>query len=331
MNSSPQNPVQLLEIGRAFMASRVFLTAVELDLFTRLAEGGQTAVEVAAGVFIDLRATVVLLDALAAMGLLDKDGDRYQTAAACRPFLTDGAPNSVLPMARHTAHLWHRWSRLTDIVRGGVTPETAPAPRDEGSLCAFIGAMHVVGAPQAETVVSALDLTGVARLLDVGGASGTYTMAFLRRSPGLRATLFDLPPVVELARKRLTAEGLINRVDLVPGDFYLNELPDGQDLVWLSAIIHQNSPAQNQALYGKIFKALVSGGRIVIRDHVMAPSRISPRSGALFAINMLVGTSGGGTYTFDEIRHGLEAVGFQRVELLQADERMDGLVSATRP
>ena len=156
-------------------------------------------------------------------------------------------------------------------------------------------------------------------------------MAFLRADPALAATLFDLPPVIEIARERLSKAGLAGRVTLVPGDFDKDELPEGHDLAWLSAIIHQNSREQNEALYARIFRALVPGGRLLVRDHVMDASRTRPRAGALFAVNMLVGTAGGGTYTFDEIRAGLARAGFTRIRLLRSGERMDALVEAFRP
>lgn len=260
------------------------------------------------------------------MELLEKRSGLYQTAsdAAC---LSAEAPDSIHPMLLHAAALWARWTTLTKRV-GGTPLHERPA---EESLRAFIGAMHVVSAPQAARLVASAGASGARRLLDVGGGPGTYTMAFLAAEPSLEATLFDLPPVVEIARERLVRAGLGSRVTLVPGDFTRDELPAGHDLAWLSAILHQNSPAENDALYSRIFRALVPGGRLVIRDHVMGPERTTPRAGALFAVNMLVGTSGGGTYTFEEIRDGLERAGFVRVRLLRSGERMDALVEAFRP
>jgi O-methyltransferase involved in polyketide biosynthesis len=147
----------------------------------------------------------------------------------------------------------------------------------------------------------------------------------------MRATLFDRPEVVEMARKRLGQEGILHRVTLVPGDFYHDELPHGHDLAFLSAIIHQNSPEQNLNLFSKVFRSLGPGGRIVIRDHVMAPDRTSPKEGAIFAVNMLLGTAGGSTYTYDEIKDGLTQAGFIGVRLLQAGQQMDALVEAFKP
>jgi predicted O-methyltransferase YrrM len=134
----------------------------------------------------------------------------------------------------------------------------------------------------------------------------------------MRATLFDQPPVIEMARRRVQEAGMTDRVTLVPGDFYKDELPAGHDLALLSAIIHQNSPEENEELYRNIHRALDVGGRIVIRDHVMSPDHTQPLEGALFAVNMLAGTKGGSTYTFEEIKTGLTAAGFTRINQLQS-------------
>lgn len=316
-------PDSLLALARNFMESRVFLTGAELDLFTLLAPEPLSLDEVTSKTGADRRALEMLLDALAAQGLLVKEAGRWRTEPTVAPFLVEGAERSVLPMVFHAANLWNNWSELTRK----VVPRRAGAAGPE-FLAAFIGAMHVVAAPQADVIVAAVGAGGARRLLDVGGASGTYTLAFLRANPGMTATLFDRPPVVEMARVRLGAAGVLPRVTLAGGDFATDPLPPGHDLAFVSAIIHQNSPAENLALYKRIHEALVPGGRVVIRDHVMQPDRTGPRAGALFAINMLVGTASGRTYTFDEIAGGLARAGFERVRLVQAGERMDALVEA---
>lgn len=320
------SPDSLLGAARAFWESRVILTGAELDVFTLLARTPMTAAGVAARLGADPRALMAVLDALAAMDLLEKSDGRYRLAAGAGCLAAD-APDSVHAMLLHQATLWHRWTALTRLVGGTPLPERAP----EDATRAFIGAMNVVSRAQAGRMAEAAGVGAARRLLDVGGGPGTYTAAFLARSPELTATLFDLPLVVEMAREHLTAAGLAERVTFVAGDFEKDELPGGHDLAWLSAIIHQNSPGQNEALYGRIFRALAPGGRLVVRDHVMEPDRTRPRAGALFAINMLVGTPGGGTYTFEEIRGGLERAGFARVRLLGTGPAMDGLVEAFRP
>lgn len=188
--------------------------------------------------------------------------------------------------------------------------------------------MHVVGRTLARKIAASLDLSPFRRLLDIGGASGTYTIAFFERQPSLEAVLYDLPNVLPMARKRLEAHGLLPRVRLVPGDFYSEPLPTGCDLVLLSAIIHQNSPEQNIALYRKIRDALEPGGCLLIRDHIMEPDRTRPPAGALFAINMLVNTEGGDTYTFEETQTALSEAGSRKVELIRTGEQMDCLIQA---
>lgn len=322
----------VLKLARQFMESRILLTAAELDLFSPLAEKAHTAERLSGRLRCDTRALAILLDALTAMGLLEKQGGAYRTSPAAAALLADASPRSVLPMILHAAHLWESWSRLTPIVRGNHPPEhAAGSARDEGALRAFIGAMHVVGMPLAERIVATVQPGPARNLLDVGGASGTYTIAFLKASPGMQATLFDRPGVTRMARERLAEAGVIDRVRLVGGDFYNDQLPAGHDLALLSAIIHQSSPEENVELFRKVFRALVPGGRIVIRDHVMETGRTEPRDGAVFAVNMLVNTERGSTYTFEEIRAWLEAAGFANVRLLQKGERMDGLVDAFKP
>jgi SAM-dependent methyltransferase len=274
----------------------------------------------------------VLLDALSGLGLLEKKNNRYQTAPAVVPFLTSTGSHAVLPMVMHAAKLWKTWSGLTDIARGTRSLDKATAyTRSENELQAFIGAMHVVNIGLAPKIVAIVNPGDARALLDVGGGPGTYTLAFLQASSSLRATLFDQPAVVELARPRIEAAGQLHRVTFAPGDFYQNELPAGHDLAFLSAIIHQNSFEQNVDLYRKIFNALLPGGRLVIRDHIMQADRTHPVAGAMFAINMLVGTIGGGTYTYPEIAEGLKQAGFERIRLIQEGEQMDGLVEAYRP
>jgi SAM-dependent methyltransferase len=319
------------ELARGFMASRILLSGAELDLFTLLAQEPLTAEDIAAKTKTGLRGIVILLDALSALGFLGKKDGRYQAVPSVASLLSATASDSILPMVLHMATVWQNWSQITDIVRGKTTPGLkAKGALAEGNRKAFIGAMHVVASKAAPEVVAAINPGEARRLLDVGGGSGTYTLAMLSAKPEMRGTLFDLPPVIELARDRVQSADMLNRVELVAGDFYKDELPPGHDLALLSAIIHQSSYEQNEELYGKVYRALDAGGRIVIRDHVMSADRTQPLQGALFAVNMLAGTEGGRTYTFDEIKEGLTAVGFGRINLIQT-KGMFSLVEGFKP
>lgn len=324
-------PEAVLNLARNFMASRILLAGAELHIFTLLSQRALSAQEITKIINADLRALVVLLDALAALGLLVKTEDLYQCAPKLSTILAADHPESILPMLSHLAHLWHRWSSLTEIVRGTQQPDKiASLTQNAEARKAFIGAMHAIGFSRAPEIVAAIQPGAAQRLLDVGGASGTYTIAFLQASPIMQATLFDQQEVIGMARERLSQAGLEERVNLVAGDFYQDELPQGHDLAFVSAIIHQNSPAQNLELYRKVFRSLQPGGRIVIRDQVMEQGGTAPCSGAIFAINMLVATEGGGTYTLEEITAGLSQAGFHRVRLLRKAE-MDSLVEAFKP
>lgn len=328
----PVDLQDVVDLARGFMDCRVFLSAAELDLFTLLTPAPLTVREVGNRVGADRRGLTILLDALSAIGLLEKRGEAYHCSPSVSRFLSADGPDSVLPMVLHMAGLWRRWSSLTGIVRGTrVSDQGTASLRNVEELRAFIGAMDVIAKPLAPRIVADVRPGSSRHLLDVGGASGTYAIAFLQAAPEMRATLFDEPEVVEIARQRLTKAGVLDRVTLVPGDFYRDQLPPSHDLAFLSAIIHQNSPEQNVSLFRNVFRSLERGGRVVIRDHVMEPDRTQPKEGALFAVNMLVSTAGGRTYTYEEIRACLEQAGFVKVRLLQKGEHMDALVEAFKP
>lgn len=191
--------------------------------------------------------------------------------------------------------------------------------------------MHNVSVPNADHVIHSLEPLRFRRLLDIGGGSGTWTIAFLRAHPSAEATLFDLPHVIPLAERRLAAVGLGARVKLVPGNFMTGSLPLGADLAWVSAIVHQNSRVENQVLFAKVFRILPPGGRIAIRDILMDESRTKPLAGALFALNMLVATEGGSTFTLGELREDLQKAGFTEATVLRQDDGMNSVVAAIKP
>jgi len=323
---------KLLETAWGFASACVLAAAEELDVFGLLADAPADAEAVAERAGGDLRGMTILLDALAAMGLLRKREGAYSLPEEVRESLLPGGEACILPAVRHIAGLLPRWAALGEIARGG-RPHTAgkdSVPRPGGTE-AFIEAMHVFASPQAGELVKRIDLAGATRLLDVGGGPGTFTIAFLQAKADLSAVLFDLPEPIEIARRHVSEAGLTDRVELVAGDFTTDELPGPCDLAWVSAIIHQNSRPANRDLFAKVRRALAGGGRIVIRDHVMDASHTVPLSGAMFAVNMLVATPGGGTYAFEEIREDLTAAGFTDVTLLDGQAEMSCLVTATAP
>ena len=322
---------ELLEVTRAFQPACIITAAAELDVFTALDNGAASAGTLADRIGADPRGTTVLLDALVAFGLLNKREALYALSPGVADLLCADSPRNVLPAVRHQGNCLRRWAQLAQVMRSGRPAERTPSVRGAQADCeAFIGAMNNFTEAVAPEIVGKLESVKFQRLLDIGGASGTWTIAFLRAFPDATAVLFDLPEVIPLARGRLTAAGLVDRVTLVAGDYNVDPLPTGADFAWLSAIVHQNSPAQNQVLYSKIHAALAAGGTLVIRDIVMDASRTVPPSGALFAVNMLVATEGGNSYTLDEFRDELTGAGFMDVEQIHEDEGMNALVRARK-
>ncbi len=322
---------EVLDVARSFQPACVLTAAVSLDVFSQLHEKPMTAQALASKLGTDPRATTILLDALVALEFLTKQESNYSIPDNIAKLLSEKSANNVLPMVRHISNYLHRWARLSEVTQTGKPADCGPSIRGEAADQAdFIAGMHNISEPIADEVIDKLQPLKFDHLLDIGGASGTWTIAFLRAVPEAKATLFDLPPVISMAEQRLAEAGLGDRVTLVPGDFYTDELPDGADMAWLGAICHQNSREQNRALFAKVHKALRDGGAVVIRDVVMDPSHTSPKGGALFAINMLVATEGGGTYTFDEYSNDLREAGFGKVILVHLDEFMNSLIRAEK-
>ena len=329
--SIPWTSDKILEMARSFQGSCVLIAAAELGIFTILKARSLEAAEVAERASADPRAVTIILDALAALGLLEKKGLSYGLAAGVGDALVEGSPKSALDMVLHLGNCLRRWAELARTAKGGAPVQCPPSIRGAAAdQAAFIGAMDEISRSVAGDLVERLGPRRFHHILDVGGASGTWTIAFLRAAPGSRATIFDLPEVVPLARKRLSDAGVADRVTFVPGDFYRNELPGGADLVWLSAIVHQNSREQNRDLFAKAHRALAEGGCIAIRDILMEGDRTRPVVGALFAVNMLAATEGGGTFTFGELEEDLLAAGFADASLIRKGEAMDSLVTARK-
>ena len=321
MSTSPPSrpeslsPQGILEPAWAFQRSRVLLTAHELNLFTVLGDGSKTSGEVARALRTDERATDRLMNALCSMGLLEKEDGRFSNAPLASRFLVEGRPDYLAGLM-HMVHLWETWSTLTQAVRQGrsVADRTAGVnERGADWLRAFIAAMHWRACQHAPGVVGLLDLSGVSRVLDVGAGSGAYAMAFVRVRDGITATAFDLPNVIPLTQEYIKQIGLQEMVKTVVGDYNVDPLGSGYDLVFLSAIIHSSSPSQNHVLIRKAAEALTRHGQVVVQDFIVDEDRTGPPFAALFALNMLVGTEAGDTYTTSEIRQWMEEAGLRHV------------------
>jgi len=309
------SPDDLMRTIMTFRQSRVILSAFELGLFSALNSEGKTSAEVARRLGTNPRGTDRLMNALSALGLLRKKGHLFSNTPFSAQYLIKGKPKYMAGLA-HAAGLWHRWSSLTQAVcRGGrvIEPQTEDTANEKRRTEGFIASMHQRALVQAPRIVRLINLSGVHRTLDIGGGSGAFSLEFIRAKKNIRATVFDLPEVIPLTRKYVRKAGLSRQFIFAPGDFERDDFGSGYDLILLSAIIHMNSLPQNLRLFKKCVRALAPGGRLIVSDYIMSKDRTKPAYGTFFALNMLVNTKAGDTYTEPEVRATMKEAGLTRI------------------
>ncbi|MGD0695074.1 MAG: methyltransferase [Terriglobia bacterium] len=310
-------PDEWVQMVRGYQESRVILTAVELDIFTAVGHGAAAA-EVAGRIQADPRATEMLMNALVAMGLLSKQEGIFRNSPAASRYFVAGSRDDARLATLHTVHTWRRWSTLTECVRAGTSVTYQEmSERGEEWARAFIAAMHRNAAERAPLVVQAVGVEGVRRMLDVGGGSAAYSIAFARASAELQAEILDLPTVLPIAESHIQDAGLAGRIRTRAGDLRTNELGEGYDLVLVSAICHMLDPEENRELIRRCFAGLAPKGRIVVQDFILEPDKTAPKFAALFSLNMLVGTRAGSSYSEGEYAAWLREAGFGDVRHLR--------------
>ncbi len=306
-------PANIRTIANAFQQSRILLTAVELDLFSSIDKQMLTSNQIAEKLSTDHRATERLLNALYTMGFLRKVKNKFYNTESSSQYLVKGKPDFMGGLY-HSIGLWSSWSTLTEAVKKGSYVET----RNENSSInrneAFISAMHYRGQHQAKIICLLLNLQNVKRMLDVGSGSGAYTFEFLKLSPSLTSVIFDLPSIIPITKKYVEDSGFSDRIELIEGNYLSDNFPGHFDLVFLSSIVHINSYEQNRSLIKKCFDVLNTGGKIIIKDFIMNDQRTDPPEGTIFALNMLVNTECGDTYTEAEMKEWLTSAGFKYIE-----------------
>ncbi len=309
----PSLPENLAVHLRSFQESRILLSAIELDLFTALGEGARAG-EAAARIGADARATEMLLNALVALGALTKrDGVFRNTSAAAEHFAGDAR----LPLM-HNVNLWTRWSYLTECVRQGTAVDLVDLEQRDGEwIAAFIAAMQRNSIESAPVVAAAVDTSKMRRMLDVGGGSGAYSIAFAQANPNLQAVIFDLKPVLSITQGHIERAGLAGRVSTQEGNLHTDAFGENFDMVFISSICHMLAPEANIEMFRKAFAALNRGGLVVMRDFILEDDKTAPRHAAVFALNMLVGTRDGSSYSQAEYRGWLEQAGFGGVRYVE--------------
>ncbi len=334
-------PQKVLEIANSWEC-RIILTAAELDLFRWVMEPADSD-DIATKNEWNPTATLRILDALAAIGVVLKNDGMYELPDDLKEALSDG-PKSIVPMLLHRARLWKVWSSLTDVVKTGINYyELTNEPDEvrEAQFPTFIRAMATVGYFGAEASAEVLDLEGVKSLLDIGGGPGLYAAAFAEKIPDARVAVLDMPGAKEIAEEFIGHDIGGGRVEYLKSDCLTasDELVVGDgkwDLIFMSNLIHSMSPDEIQELFKRAARWCSPGGRIVVKDFFLDDDRINPPGAAIFSINMLAATPGGSSYTWTEIErwmmdlkneNGESAVA--SIERLPMEDGMSGMVIAS--
>jgi (2Fe-2S) ferredoxin/predicted O-methyltransferase YrrM len=318
-------PDRLDQMIGGYWPSRCLLTALELDIFTAVG-GGATAEQVGTKVRANARAAGMLLNALVALGLLAKSGDDYKNTPESARFFVQGSKDNHREGLLHIANIWHSWSTLTDAVRSGTRIPTDLRKDDlrkddlrnharDGSEWTrnFIAGMQRNAKDRAPLVVKALGTTGVRRILDLGGGSGAYSIAFAKACPEVQCEILDIPEVVPLTAEYVSQAGVSAQVKLRSGDMLQDDFGSGYDIIMLNAICHMFSEEQNRAIFRRATQALAPKGRLVVQDFILNPDKTGPQQAALFSLNMLVNTDAGASYSEVEYTRWMKAAGFTEV------------------
>lgn len=305
-----QNKIR--ELANGFQVSRIILTAVELDIFSILDKHLLPAADVAKQINGDERATDRLLNALVSIGFVKKTRGKFYNSEASSLYLVKGK-NDFMGGLFHTNELWKSWGTLTSAVKEGTAVYKEENANDDWTE-SFIAAMHYRAAKEAKILAMMIDISNAKKMLDVGGGSGAFAMGMIDSNPELNAVIFDLPNVIPLTKKYVESFSQKEKIVFKEGDYLKDDFGNGYDLILLSAIVHINSYEQNLELINKCANSLNCGGQIIIKDWVMNEARTEPASGAVFALNMLVGTKCGDTFTENEMSEWFNKSGIINIE-----------------
>ncbi len=322
---------RLAKISRGFQGAIVLITAVRLGIFDLLDRKALKSVEVAGKLELDHRAADIFLHALAGMELLEVDQGRFSNGPLADELLVRGKTSYQGDIIAHSGRLIDRWLQLPTVLKTGKPAEGPRSVEDKESRRDFILGMSNIAGLSAEKIAAGLDLAPARRMLDLGGGPGTYAVTFCRLNPELTAVVFDLPEVIdEITTDQVAEAGLSHRISFIRGDYLKDDYQEDYDLVLVSSIIHSLGAPENRAIFGRCYRSMVPGGRIVIKDFLLDEDRVSPAFAAMFAVNMLVGTQAGGCFTIGEVTGWLEDSGFEQVELKDISPQARMLI-AVRP
>ena len=307
------NVGMLLGVSSGYWRGCTVQAGVRLQVFSVLGDTSREAGEVAKSIGAESRATGLLLDALSAMGLVQKTDSGYANTEFSQKFLVTDSPAYQGHIILHHHHILDGWAQLDQAVITGkrVARRSYGAEIERES---FLMGMYNLAMMIAPQMAAKFKLPGRKRLLDLGGGPGTYSIHFCLANPGLKAVILDRPTTEPFAMATVAKFKLADRIDFIGGDFNTEQFFGGPyDVAWLSHILHSNSTEECQACLEKTVAALAPGGLILVHDFILDDAKDGPEFPALFALNMLVGTDHGRSYSRAEITSMLERTGIVEI------------------
>jgi SAM-dependent methyltransferase len=327
---------RLATLAGGHAEARAIQSALKIGLFEALKDADLGERDLAVTIRCNQRATMLLANALAALGLIAVAGRRYSLTEASRRLLVEASPEYLGGMILFDEALWETWGKLEDSIRTGKParlPDMYQATPAETER--FIRAMDSLVRARGDAPWTAehVDLGSAHTIVDLGGGPATYLVEFLRRYPRARGALYDLPATLEVARRILSEREpwVLDRIEMRTVNYLEGELPGPVDVIFMSNIIHSEDEPTNAALMGKCLRALAHGGLLVIKDHIMNRELTAPVTGAIFSLYLLL-TARGRDYSLDEVSQWLEAAGFSgiRIEALPSPPFSSSIVLANK-
>ena len=304
-------------IAYGFMGSKALFSALNLDLFGRLAEGRKTFEKLVEETGVAPNRLRTMLVALTAVGLIVRDGNGYQNAPASERYLVRSAPayfgdyyrfqidRQIYPALLHLdAGMAGDLAHLAFDSLAGLTGDPQEAE-------AFTRGQHAGSMGAALMLARKLDMGDASLLLDVGGGSGAFSIALCQRYPGLRATLLDFPNVIAVAERFVKEAQLQERIAYVNGDAIGTPWPNDQDVVLMSYLLSAVAESSIPLLIRKAWDALRPGGRLLIHDFMLDDEETGPALAALWFLQYLSGRIDGISFSAATLAVQLEAHGFQ--------------------
>ncbi|MDL2322124.1 acetylserotonin O-methyltransferase, partial [Desulfosarcina sp. OttesenSCG-928-B08] len=311
MTTAPWTPARILQMSDAYWAACALHTAVELDLFTRISQGRVDGSALARQLNAPEDGVIRLLDAVTAMGLLNKDRYGYTNTEAADRYLSVRSPRYLGFIIQHHHHLMPLWARLPEAIRSGKPCADPDRKQDRKQRQAFLMGMFNLAMELAPTLVPAVDLSGCRTLLDLGGGPGTYAIQFCRHYPNLSATVMDLSTTRLFAEETISRMGMADRITFVDGNFLTDDIPGKFDAVWMSHILHGDSVEDCRNIVRKAADCLNPGGIAIIHEFVLEDTLDRPLFPALFSLNMLLMTQGGRSYSVSQLSAMLTEAGLE--------------------